>query len=184
MTRTVIGFSIQASRIVPRVQRRRRNGARQIGAEGGEEEEFALRVDASPLRQVAPQVSFRQEVREEWRQAGCDRTNRGDEAAALSAEGQAERQTLRIVDILLFEREQIAVTRQTVDDTNRAVLQPHGERLDVRRISVRHAAAPARPILHRPHRGDALQCHDQGFGRGSAPVRQARVAAVPSEGRN
>jgi len=53
-----------------------------------------------------------------------------DEPARLPLERQAERGTFGIVDVVLLESKEMAVSAQAVDDANAVAVQLHGERIE------------------------------------------------------
>ena len=115
--------------------------AGKIGTEDSEEEEFALRVNIGKLREILAQVPFGKQVRKERRHAARHRAQGRDEPAGAALEREAQSRALRIVDIALLERKDLAVAREAVNDTDLASVQAHGERVELFRIKL-HRAAP------------------------------------------
>src|ERR1700728_790816 len=128
----------------PLVILKRRNDKRagQVGAEDGEEEEFALGIYVRALGEIVAQVAFGQKVGEEDRNPASHGTEVRYEPAGAALEGEAQRRTLGIVDVVLLERKKLSVAREAVDNADLLSVQAHRKRLDFLRVKL-HRAAPA-----------------------------------------
>ena len=106
--------------VTARVHRLDRDRAGNISAEHGHEIELPFGLHARLLCEIGPQVSFGQQVREERRQTAPYRADGRHQPARLSFIGEAQGRTVRIVNVVLLEGEDVAVARQPVDDPDPA----------------------------------------------------------------
>src|ERR1700677_2221380 len=89
--------------------------AGKILTENGEKKKFALVLNAGAPGQVFAEIALRQEVGEKRRKSSADRARWRDDAATLSLERKAERGTIGIVNVILLEGKQMAVSGQSID---------------------------------------------------------------------
>src|SRR5208282_1888216 len=127
--------------------------AGQVGAKCGKEKKFALGIHIRALSKIVAQVAFGQKVGEEDRNAASHRTEIRHEPARTALEGQAQGGTLRIVDIVLLEREELPVACKAGDYADLFSVQAHGKRVQFLRVKP-HRAAPRSCLRRgRRHRG-------------------------------
>ena len=112
------------------LKRRNDKRAGQVGAEDGEEEEFALGIYVRSLGEIVAQVAFGQKVGEEDRNTASHGTEGRYEPAGAALEGEAERRTLGIVDVVLLEPKKLPITREAVDDADLLSVQAHRKRVE------------------------------------------------------
>ena len=110
--------------------------AGKVGAQDGQQKKPTIGLDVGKPCQIGAQMSFRQQVGEEWRHAERDRTQGSDQPPGTALERQAERRALRVVDVVLFKRKDLAFAGQTVDNTDRPAVQTHGQRVKLFRIKL------------------------------------------------
>ena len=72
--------------IAVRLERDDRDRSRQVLTKRGKQKEFAFRLHAGMFGQISPQVSFRQQIRKERRQASADDPNRCHQTSRTSLE--------------------------------------------------------------------------------------------------
>src|SRR5690242_21462115 len=89
------------------------NRARKIGAQHGEEEEFALGIHVRPLGEIIAQVALGQKIREEGRNTAADGLEVGHQSAGAALEREAQSGAPRIVDIVLLESEYLPVAGES-----------------------------------------------------------------------
>src|ERR1700677_692307 len=136
--------------------------AGKIGAEDREEKEFALRVNIGKLGEILAQVPFGKQVRKKRRHAARHRAQGRDEAAGAALEREAQSRALRIVDITLLDRKDLAVAREAVNDTDLASVQAHGEGVELFRIKLHLAAPWCSPRRRHRRRGSVPRLHPSG----------------------
>ena len=128
------------------------NRAGQIGAQDGEQKKPTFGLDARKLCQIGAQMSFRQQVGEEWGHTERDRAQGGDQPPGTALERKAERRALRVVDVVLFKRKDLAFSGQTIDDTDLPAVQTHGKRVKLFRIKLHLSATLGFSARRRPRR--------------------------------
>src|SRR5712691_944008 len=80
---------------------------------------------------IVPKAPFGQEVRKVWRQAAADGPDRRHHSALPSFVGEAQGWAVRIIEVILFECEDMTVPRQPVDDADPPSMQRDAESLDL-----------------------------------------------------
>src|SRR5579883_2966756 len=116
----VLIVMVMMSFLPPRLTLKRCNDKRagKVGAEHGEEEEFAIGIDARALGEIVAQGTFGEKIREVRWYAARRGARLCHEPASAALEGEAQSRTLLVIYILLLECKKLAVAREAGDDAD------------------------------------------------------------------
>ena len=155
----MIIFIMEVKGGFPRLAFKRRHNKRagKIGAQDGEQEEFALGINLRKLRKAFTQAAFGQQVREERRQTAAHGAQSCQKPADAVLERKAQGRALWIVNVVLFECEDLALIREAGDDADLTPVQADGKRVELFRVKLHHAPPRLGPRGRSRHRGIALR---------------------------
>jgi hypothetical protein len=111
-------------------------GPTQVCSQDSDEKEFPLRFHTRLFGQIRSQVPFGQKVREKWRQTAAHWSDRGHQAARLSFVCEAKCWPVGIINIILFERKDMAISGKPINDADALFMQIDSKRVDLLQFGI------------------------------------------------